>query len=98
MADKLQGFILCTANSAGSQMGEGLLRHLGGDIVDIYSAGRAPSSVSPYAMRAMRIHRSFPDPAAVEVDENAVLESFISLRDGLEIRFREWLKSQNQLK
>ncbi|MDE2636584.1 MAG: hypothetical protein OXI30_09485 [Chloroflexota bacterium] len=46
----------------------------------------------------MRIHRSFPDPAAVEVDENAVLESFISLRDGLEIRFREWLKSQNQLK
>jgi len=52
--EKLQVLILCTANSARSQMGEGLLRRLGGDKVDVYSAGRAPSSVNPLAIKAMR--------------------------------------------
>ena len=54
MRDKLQALILCTANSARSQMGEGLLRHLAGGRVDVYSAGRAPSQVNPFAARAMR--------------------------------------------
>ena len=54
MREKLQVLILCTANSARSQMGEGLLRHLAGDKVDAFSAGRAPSSVNPFAVRAMR--------------------------------------------
>ena len=54
MREKLQVLILCTANSARSQMGEGLLRHLAGDKVDVFSAGRAPSSVNPVAIRAMR--------------------------------------------
>ncbi|MBN2046844.1 MAG: arsenate reductase ArsC [Anaerolineaceae bacterium] len=50
---KLQVLILCTANSARSQMGEGLLRHLAGDRVDVYSAGSEPSVVNPFAIRAM---------------------------------------------
>ena len=54
MSEKLQVLILCTANSARSQMGEGLLRHLAGDRVDVYSAGRSPSRVNPMAIRAMR--------------------------------------------
>ena len=37
--------ILCTANSARSQMGEGLLRHLAGGKVHVYSAGAKPSEV-----------------------------------------------------
>lgn len=53
-SNKLQVLILCTANPARSQMGEGLLRHLAGGKVDVYSAGRAPSSVNPHAVRAMR--------------------------------------------
>ena len=51
---KLQVLILCTANSARSQMGEGLLRKLGGDKVDVFSAGSRPSSVNPFAIEAMR--------------------------------------------
>ena len=54
MREKLQVLILCTANSARSQMAEGLLRHIAGDKIDVFSAGRAPSSVNPFAIRAMR--------------------------------------------
>ena len=46
--------ILCTANSARSQMGEGLLRHLAGGKVEAYSAGAQPSAVNTYALRAMQ--------------------------------------------
>ncbi len=46
--------ILCTANSARSQMGEGLLRHLAGDQLEVYSAGAMPSTVNPFAVRAMQ--------------------------------------------
>ena len=54
MQGKIQVLILCTANSARSQMGEGLLRHLAGGKVAVFSAGRAPSSVNPMAIQAMR--------------------------------------------
>ncbi len=46
--------ILCTGNSARSQMGEGLLRHMAGDRFDVASAGTKPSSVRPEAIAAMR--------------------------------------------
>ena len=119
-------------------MGEGLLRHLAGNRVDVFSAGRAPSSVNPFALRAMRgrgidisghrsdhlnqyldresdfvitvcdsaaetcpvfpgrakrIHWSLPDPAAVDGDDNAALQSFVSVRDGLEEKLSDWLKT-----
>lgn len=54
MPEKIQVLILCTANSARSQMGEGLLRHLAGDKAEVFSAGRSPSSVNPRAIQAMR--------------------------------------------
>ncbi len=44
---------LCVANSARSQMAEGLARKLFGDAVHVLSAGSAPSRVNPYAVRAM---------------------------------------------
>ncbi len=46
--------ILCTGNSARSQMAEGLLRHLGGPAVDVHSAGTKPVGVNPLAVEAMR--------------------------------------------
>ena len=138
MSDKLQVLILCSANSARSQMAEGLLRHLAGDRIESFSAGAKPSTVNPSAIRAMdqrgidisshtsdsisrylqrefdyvitvcdkaaetcpifpglakRIHWSFPDPAAVDGDDDAVLRAFVKVRDGLEDRFRAWLSS-----
>ncbi len=45
--------ILCTANSARSQMAEGLLRSIGGDKVEVFSAGSTPSYVNPFAIQAM---------------------------------------------
>lgn len=45
---------LCVANSARSQMAEGLARMLYGDTARVQSAGSAPSRVNPYAVAVMR--------------------------------------------
>lgn len=45
---------LCVANSARSQMAEGLARKLLGDRVPVQSAGSEPSTVNPYAIEVMR--------------------------------------------
>jgi arsenate reductase len=129
--------ILCTANSARSQMAEGLLRELGGENLEVFSAGSTPSIVNPYAIEAMklrgidisshrskslqefikepfdyvitvcdnaaetcpffpgkaqRIHWSFPDPAAVEGNHDEILASFVTVRDGLEEKFRDFVQ------
>ena len=62
---KKRVLILCTANSARSQMAEGLLRHLAGEELEVFSAGSQPSVVNPFAIQAMdekgldiRNHRS----------------------------------------
>ncbi len=44
---------LCVANSARSQMAEGIARHLAPDGVRVSSAGSEPSSVSPFAIRVL---------------------------------------------
>lgn len=46
--------ILCTGNSARSQMAEGILRHIAGDRYDVESAGIAPSIVRPEAVEVMQ--------------------------------------------
>jgi arsenate reductase len=46
--------ILCTANSARSQMAEGLLRHDAGARVEVASAGTQPGRVRPEAIEVMR--------------------------------------------
>jgi len=44
---------LCVANSARSQMAEGLARDLFGDSATVQSAGSQPSRVNPYAIEVM---------------------------------------------
>jgi len=46
--------ILCTGNSARSQMAEGLLRHDAGDTYEVFSAGTKPTLVRPEAIQVMR--------------------------------------------
>jgi arsenate reductase len=52
--NKRRVLILCTGNSARSQMAEGLLRHDAGSAFDVESAGTQPSSVRPEAIAVMR--------------------------------------------
>ena len=54
MSDKKRVLILCTGNSARSQMAEGLLRHDAGDRFEVESAGVEPSHVRAQAIEAMR--------------------------------------------
>lgn len=69
---------LCVANSARSQMAEGLARALAGERARIQSAGSVPTRVNPYAIEVMRelgiditAHRSKSvdtiDPATVDI-------------------------------
>jgi arsenate reductase len=54
MADKEKVLILCTGNSARSQMAEGLLRHDAGDRFEVDSAGTKPGTVRPEAIAVMK--------------------------------------------
>ena len=54
MTEKLRVLILCTGNSARSQMAEGLLRHDAGDRYEVESAGTRPGTVRPEAIAVMR--------------------------------------------
>jgi len=53
MGDKKRVLILCTGNSARSQMAEGLLRHDAGDRFTVESAGTKPGVVRPEAIMVM---------------------------------------------
>jgi arsenate reductase len=54
MDEKKKILILCTGNSARSQMGEGLLLHMAGDGWQVESAGTKPAGLNPLAVEAMK--------------------------------------------
>jgi protein-tyrosine-phosphatase len=52
---RLSVLVLCTGNSARSQMAEAILRHLSNDRVDVASAGTVPQpDIHPMARQAVR--------------------------------------------
>lgn len=53
VASPVRVLFLCTHNSARSQMAEGLLRKLGRDKVEVFSAGSEPTSIHPLAIGTM---------------------------------------------
>jgi len=53
MSEKKKVLILCTGNSARSQMAEGLLKHITQSRYEIASAGTKPSIVRPEAIKVL---------------------------------------------
>jgi arsenate reductase len=53
MTTKKKVLILCTGNSARSQMAEGLLRRDAGERFEVKSAGVAPTEIKPEAIEVM---------------------------------------------
>ncbi|MBF0493303.1 MAG: arsenate reductase ArsC [Deltaproteobacteria bacterium] len=61
---------LCVANSARSQMAEGLARHFFADVLSVESAGSKPSKVNPFAIRVLQeIGIDISDQCSKSVDE-----------------------------
>ena len=54
MMKRTRVLVLCTGNSARSQMAEGLFRALGSADYEVFSAGTRPSQVRPEALAVMR--------------------------------------------
>lgn len=54
MSEKKSILVLCTGNSARSQMAEGLLKHICQNKYDVYSAGTNPSIVRPEAIQTLQ--------------------------------------------
>lgn len=77
MSNKRSILVLCTGNSARSQMAEGLLRNVFGDRFEVFSAGTKPSIVRPEAIKVMaeigidisgHLSKSVDEFAAREID------------------------------
>ena len=53
-SQKIKVLFVCTGNSCRSQIAEGLLREIGGNQFDVFSAGSHPSRVHPNSIEVMR--------------------------------------------
>lgn len=72
MSEKKKVLILCTGNSARSQIAEGLLKHMTKNKYEINSAGTKPSIVRPEAIKALaEVNIDISNNRSKSVDEFA---------------------------
>ena len=87
--------ILCTGNSARSQMAEGIVRHFLGDRVEVYSAGTQPAGyVHPLAIRVMEeigIDISHQRSKSTDEFRNQEIDLVITVCDQAERNCPVWL-------
>ena len=84
MPEKKKILILCTGNSARSQMAEGLLKHITQNKYDVNSAGTKPSMVRPEAIKALaEIGIDISNNRSKSVDEfaNAEIDFVLTVCD-----------------
>ena len=75
MTEKKKVLILCTGNSARSQMAEGLLKYITQGEYEIFSAGTKPSIVRPEAIKVLsEIGIDISENRSRSVDEFADVE------------------------
>lgn len=84
MTEKKKVLILCTGNSARSQMAEGLLKHICSGEFEVHSAGTKPSIVRPEAIKILReIGIDISDNRSKSADEfvNAEIDFVLTVCD-----------------
>lgn len=75
MSEKKSILVLCTGNSARSQMAEGILKHICQSKYDIYSAGTKPGIVRPEAIKVLdEISIDISGNRSKSIDEFADME------------------------
>ncbi len=67
---------LCTHNSARSQLAEAILRQMGGEQVEVYSAGSMPTEVHPDAIAVLRELGLDPTPLYAKPLDRFIGERF----------------------
>jgi arsenate reductase (thioredoxin) len=96
---KARVLFVCIGNACRSQMAEGFARHLGGDVIEAYSAGLMPIESVPAQTRKVMIEKDAPIddqfPKGVEVFRNAEFDLVINmsgtfLPKGLREKERTW--------
>jgi len=101
VTDKPSVMFLCVHNAGRSQMASGWLRHLAGDLVDVFSGGSEPAStVNPAAVEAMAevgidIRTEFPKPWTDEIVRAADIVVTMGCGDACPVypgkRYEDWV-------
>jgi arsenate reductase len=81
---KVRVLFLCTGNSARSILAEALLKDIGGDAFEVYSAGTAPRGVNPWSLKVLQangIDASWATSKAMQLFEGQHFDYVITLCD-----------------